>query len=142
MAERAPDDPPGVEIARLAVRNSPYCRHLGMELREIGNGWATVAAAFRAELVTIGATVHGGAIASLVDTAATAAAWSGGDISEEPRGASVNLAVTFMAPAREEGVEARAQVVRRGRTLVFCDVEVRTSSGAVVAKGLVTYRLA
>lgn len=134
-------EPPGVEIARLAVRNSPYCRHLGMELRGIGEGWATVGAPFRPELVTIGATLHGGAIASLIDTAAVAAAWSGAEISDEPRGASVNLAVTFMAPAGEEGVEARAEVVRRGRTLVFCDVEVHTASGAMVAKGLVTYRL-
>jgi acyl-coenzyme A thioesterase PaaI-like protein len=30
-----------------------------------------------------------------------------------------------MAPAGEEDVEARAEVVRRGRTLVFYEVEVR-----------------
>ncbi|MDQ3645270.1 MAG: PaaI family thioesterase [Actinomycetota bacterium] len=134
-------DPPGADIVRLAVRNSPYCRHLGMEVREIGPGYATVGAEFRPELVTVGATVHGGAIASLIDTAAMAAAWSDAEISQEPRGASVSLAVTFMAPAREENVEARAEVIRRGRMLVFCDVEVRTASGATVAKGLVTYRL-
>lgn len=131
---------PGAEIARLAVRNSPYCRHLGMELREIGPGCATVGAAFRPELVTVGATLHGGALASLIDTAAMAATWSGAEISQEPRGASVSLAVNFMAPA-EEDVEARAEIVRRGRTLVFCDVEVSTRSGVMVAKGLVTYRL-
>lgn len=136
-----PGEPPGIEIARLAVRNSPYCRHLGMELKEIGQDRATVGAAFRPELVTTGATLHGGAIASLIDTAAVAAAWSGAQISDEPRGASVNVAVTFLAPASEEGIEARAEVVRRGRTLVFCDVEVLTASGALVAKGLVTYRL-
>lgn len=136
-----PHDPPGAQTARLAVRNSPYCRHLGMELRDIGQGCATVGAAFRPELVTTGATLHGGAIASLIDTAAVAAAWSGAELSDEPRGASVNLAVTFMAPASEEGVEARAEVVRRGRTLVFCDVEVYTTSGVMVAKAMVTYRL-
>lgn len=136
-----PDEPPGAEIARLAVRNSPYCRHLGMELREIAEGRATVGAVFRQELVTTGTILSGGAIASLIDTAAMAAAWSGAEISPQPRGATVNLAVTFMAPAGEEDVEARAEVVRRGRTLIFCEVEVRIPSGAVVAKGLVTYRL-
>jgi len=134
-------EPPGSEIARLAVGNSPYCRHLGMELREIGPGSATVGAVFRPELVTVGATVHGGVIASLIDTAAMAASWSDAQISQEPRGASVSLALTFLAPASEEDVEARAEVVRRGRTLVFCDVEVHTRSGVMVAKGLVTYRL-
>lgn len=112
-----------------------------MELRAIGPGHATVGAAFRPELVTVGATLHGGAIASLIDTAAMAAAWSDAEISHEPRGASVNIAVTFLAPASEENVEAHAEVVRRGRTLVFCDVEARTDSGVMVAKGLVTYRL-
>jgi len=123
-------EPPGSEIARLAVRNSPYCRHLGMELRQIGSGWATVGAAFRPELVTVGATLHGGAVASLVDTAAMAAAWSDAEISPEPRGASVSLALTFLAPASEEDVEARAEVIRRGGTLVFCDVEARTRAGS------------
>lgn len=134
-------EPPGAEIARLAVHSSPYCRHLGMRLTGIGPGRATISAAFRPALVTAGTTLHGGAVASVVDTAAMAAAWSVADPSCDRWGTSVTLSLSFMAPASEEDIEARAKVLRRGRTLVFCEVEVRTASGNVVAKGLVTYRL-
>jgi uncharacterized protein (TIGR00369 family) len=86
-----------------------------MELREIAEGRATVGAVFRQELSPTGTIPSGGAITSLIDTAAMAAAWSGAEISPQPRDATVNLAVTLMAPAGEEDVEARAEVVRRGR---------------------------
>ncbi len=36
---------------------------------------------------------------------------------------------------------ADARVVRRGRSLCYCDVGVTDSDGQLVAKGLVTYKL-
>jgi acyl-coenzyme A thioesterase PaaI-like protein len=38
-------------------------------------------------------------------------------------------------------VVADARVLRRGRSLCFCDVDVTDASGTLVAKGIVTYKL-
>ena len=77
------------------------------------------------ELATVGDLVHGGAISSLVDTAATLAAWSGLESLDNVRGTTISLAVTFMSAARGSDLVADARVVRRGKTICFCEVDVR-----------------
>lgn len=91
--------------------------------------------------MTIGTIVHGGAIASLIDTAAGVAAWSDAQVPTKTRSTTVNLMVTYLAPAEQEDLQAVARVLHRGRTLVYLDVEVRSASGRAIAKGLVTYKL-
>jgi acyl-coenzyme A thioesterase PaaI-like protein len=77
--------------------------------------------------------------APLVDVAASAASWSGAPVPEQPRGATVGLTLQYLEAGRGH-LLARARVLRRGR-LCACDVEVLDGDGALVAKGLVTYRL-
>ena len=96
---------------------------------------------FQEQLVTAGDVVHGGAISSLVDTAATIAAWSGLESLENARGTTISLTVTFVAAARGADLVADARVVRRGRTICFCEVSVLDGEGTTVAQGLVTYKL-
>jgi acyl-coenzyme A thioesterase PaaI-like protein len=69
------------------------------------------------------------------------AAWSGGEVPDNLRGTTVGLTVSYLAPADGEDLQASATVLRRGRSIVHVDVEVRAASGAPVAKGLVTYKL-
>jgi uncharacterized protein (TIGR00369 family) len=97
---------------------------------------------FSDSLPTMGDVVHGGAISSLIDTAAAAAAWSGADLPERPRASTVGITVDFLAPARGQGLTADARVVRRsGRGLCFCEVSVSDEDGSQVALALVTYQL-
>src|SRR5947209_19999918 len=112
-----------------------------MQLTDLEPGLATLTLAFTEALVTIGTVVHGGAIASLIDTAAMVAAWSDIEVPEKVRGTTVNLTVAFLAAAEQEDIQAIARVLRRGRNLVYLDVEVRGISGNAVAKGLVTYKI-
>ena len=49
--------------------------------------------------------------------------------------------MAYLTAAEKEDLQAVARVLRRGRNLVYLDVEVKGASGSVVAKGLVTYKL-
>ena len=131
----------GADFIRQFFPNSPYVVHLGMQLTEMQPGMATLTLPFADSLVTIGTIVHGGAIASLIDTAATVAAWSDAEVPAQARGTTVNLTVAYLAAAEKEDLQAVARVLRRGRNLVYLDVEVSGASGNAVAKGLVTYKL-
>ena len=131
----------GAEIMRQFLPTSPFVGHLGLRLEAMEPDTATLVLPFADPLVTIGATVHGGAIATLIDTAAMVAAWSSDDVPETPRGSTVSMTVAYLAPATAEDLRAVATVLRRGRSLVYLDVEVRVASGTLVAKGLVTYKL-
>lgn len=134
-------DTAGAARMREYVSASPYAALLGLRLAEITPGRAVMTLPFREELVTVGRTVHGGALASLIDTVATAAAWSEVEVADNPRGATVNLNVSYLAGAQGEDLRAEASVLRRGRSLVFLDVSVTTASGTVVAKGVATYKI-
>jgi uncharacterized protein (TIGR00369 family) len=102
---------------------------------------AVVEMPFREELATAGDIVHGGAIGSLIDTAAVLAAWSGHDPARGMRWGTVSYSVSFLAPARGRRLRADATVSRRGRSICHCRVEVDDEDGARVAEALVTYRL-
>ena len=132
----------GAALARGWLESSPFVAHLGIRIELMEPDRAVLSMPFADTLPTIGDVVHGGAISSLVDTAAAAAAWSGADIPERPRASTVGITVDFLRPARAQGVRADAGVVRRsGRGLCFCEVKVAAEDGTPVATALVTYQL-
>ena len=88
----------------------------------------------------MGDVVHGGAISSLIDTAAAAAAVAAVDGDELAGGTTVDLAVSLVGAARGTGMAAKARVIRSGRAITFVEVDVTGDDGTAVAKGLVTYR--
>jgi len=143
----APDEQPargslsGADFIRQFLPISPYVVYLGMQFVAMEPGVATLTLPFSEALVTIGTVMHGGAIASLIDTTAMVAAWSGAELPAKIRGSTVNLTVTYLAPVELEDIQATARVLRRGRSLVYLDVDVQTAAGIAVAKGLVTYKL-
>jgi uncharacterized protein (TIGR00369 family) len=129
------------EIIRHFLPKSPYVGHLGIQLVEMQPDIATLRLPFADSLITIGTTMHGGAISSLIDTAAMVAAWSDDSVPNNLRGSTVSLTVTYLAPAEREDIQATARVLQRGRNLVFLDVEVQSISKKSIARGLVTYKL-
>jgi uncharacterized protein (TIGR00369 family) len=141
-SDEAAAQPDGAALARGWLENSPFVAQLGIRLEEMEPDRARLAMPFSDSLPTMGEVVHGGAISSLVDTAAAAAAWSGAQVPERPRASTVGLTVDFLAPARAQGLVAEARVVHRGgRGLCFCEVRVSADDGNQVALALVTYQL-
>jgi uncharacterized protein (TIGR00369 family) len=133
--------PTGAEIIRHWLATSPFVAHLAIRLDDIQPGTATLTLPYSGTMTTIGTVVHGGAIATLIDTAAAAAAWSDAAVPANIRGTTVNVSVAYLSAAESEDIMAVARVLSRGRTLVYLEVDVRTVSGKAVAKGLATYKL-
>ena len=50
------------------------------------------------------------------------------------------MSVAFAAAARATDLTATARVVRRGRSLCFCEVTVSDAGGGVVAHGSMVHR--
>jgi uncharacterized protein (TIGR00369 family) len=142
MTPTAPSTPlTGTRVMREFLPHSPFVGHVGIELGELADGRAHLRLPYDEHIATMGRTIHGGAIATLIDTAAMAAAWAGADVPESLRGATVALSVNYLAPADGQAVTATAQVVRRGRRLVNVQVDVDTDDHRRVAIAIVTYQL-
>lgn len=124
-----------------AIVRSPFGRRLGAETVEVEPDRVVVRLPFTDENVTAGDMVHGGAIASLIDIAATAAAWSGIDDPAGHRGTTIGFAVTFLSAARSTELRAEARVRRRGKSICFVDVAVRDPDEAEIASAQVSYKL-
>jgi uncharacterized protein (TIGR00369 family) len=129
------------EIIQQFVPNSPLVQHLGMRLEAIEDGRAELVLPFRPELATMDDVVHGGAIATLIDTAGMAASWSDDTEPESLAGSTVTLNVNYVSAARGQDLTAIASVVKRGRNMVFSEVRVTLPDGRVVATGSVVQRL-
>lgn len=134
-------DATGMDLFEQFFDSSPFPKLVGLKLDEIAEDHAVMSLPFRDEVVTIGSVVHGGAIGTLIDTAATAAAWATPTPPENLRGTTVALNVSYLTAANGMDLQAEAKVLRRGRNLSFIDVDVTDGEGKLVAKGTATYKL-
>lgn len=126
-------------LVKAFIPHSPHAAALGISIEQIKADRAVLAMPFKPELVTMGDVVHGGAISTLIDTAATVAAWATDEVPESPSGATVSLSVNFISAARACDLVADARVVRRGRKLSFVEIEAKDPNGTLIANGIATY---
>ena len=132
--------PTRAEVMRAFIPASPFAKELGIELAELRHDHAELRLPWSPRLATIGEVVHGGAIAALLDTAGMAAAWSDDAVPAKPAGSTVSLNVNYAAAAVASDLTATATVVRRGRSLCFCEVKVTDADGTIVAHGTMVHR--
>ena len=130
-----------VSLLDQLIARAPYGRLLGLELVGAEEDRVRLRMPFREELTTIGDTVHGGAIASLVDSAATASFWASPKIPPGSRGTTIGFSINFVSAGRGQDLVATASVRRRGREISTGEVSVRDADGREVAVALVTYKL-
>lgn len=111
---------------------------LGLEIEEIRTDYCRMRMPIRPALYQAGGVVHGGAIASLLDSVVVPVV--GSAYPREARFATVDMHVTFMAALVGEDAIAEGWAVRRGKRSVFCESEVvGATSGTVVARSMLTY---
>jgi uncharacterized protein (TIGR00369 family) len=125
------------------IVGAPFGKLLGMSVEALEPQRVAVRMSFRPEITTYGDVIHGGAIASLVDIAATAAVWYGADADKVRRGTTVGFTLNYLAAGRGRDLVAEGHVISRGKSLCVCEVKVcgAGQDGALVASALVTYKI-
>lgn len=132
--------PEAAETLRRAL-HSPLAGKLGITLTDIGHGTARLHMPFDTTNTTVGDIVHGGAILSLADTAATAAIWSTVEDPQSYRGLTIDLSLSFLSAARGADLTADARILKRGRSICYSEVDVTAPDGELVARATVAYKL-
>lgn len=125
------------------ARNFPFFQLIGLEILDVAPGSSTVRIEHRHDLAQPAGIMHGGVIATLIDTGIAHALLMTDRFQElrEEHGAlvSVDLRVKFLRPVSEGVVECRSTVVRLGRTIIHAESIVTEGSGKEVARGDATY---
>ncbi len=134
-----------MEQARSLVEGfivgSPYARHLGIVSEQIEVDRVRLRLPYRETLVTIADMVHGGAIAGLVDVAATAACWASPTVDPSARGTTIGLTINYLNAGRGQDLIATAEVIQRGKSISICEVAIGGADATAVARAVVTYKL-
>lgn len=118
--------------------NVPYIEMLGVQPEHRDRGRAVVSLEVRPDLTNSWGAAHGAVVMALLDSSMASAARTTVDY---PTGAvTIEMSVNFVQ-AGGGRLKAEGRVLRDGRSLVFCEGEVRDESNELIAKALGTYKL-
>jgi uncharacterized protein (TIGR00369 family) len=125
------------ERIREAFERVPFAHLLKLELGEMKRGLATIHLEVRDELRQNNGVVHGGVLASLVDTAAAFAIIT--LLEKGQTSTTVDLTIHYLRPWLTGRATARARVVRAGRRIMTITIDVSDENEAILATALTSF---
>ena len=111
---------------------------LGARLEDSDDGGATLSFEVRDEHLNPAGTLHGGVVATLVDTAMGQAVRTTTGEGEVP--ATSQLTVTYLRPGQPGALVVTGRVRTRGKHLTVCEADVE-QDGEAVAHAVATFAL-
>ena len=129
-------DTPSLDDVQARLDHSPFIRFLGLRVERLDpeRQEITLRMPMRPELERGAGSgqFHGGAIASLIDTAGDYALIALSGAAGVP---TIDFRVDFLRPAVDAELAATARIRRAGRTIGVVDVDVHDTAGRLVAVG-------
>jgi uncharacterized protein (TIGR00369 family) len=103
----------------------------------VAPGTATLSLQITNDLKQNNGVVHGGAIASLIDSATAFAIIS--VLPPDEKATTADLTISYLRPLREGRAHSTARVLRAGRRLIVVSAELVDDAGKLIATALTTY---
>jgi uncharacterized protein (TIGR00369 family) len=107
-----------------------FAQRIGAQVEDADDGGARIAFEVREEHLNPAGTLHGGVVATLVDTAMGQAIRTTTGEGQVP--ATSQLTVTYLRLGKPGALEVRAQVRTRGEHLTVCDADVEQDGRGLV----------
>jgi uncharacterized protein (TIGR00369 family) len=127
-------------VAEL-MPTTPFLAGLGIVFDRYEPDDVVLRVPFREDLTNDGTYYHGGVIASAIDTAGAAAAWSNHDFTKGARASTIAMSVQYVGACKRSDLLCHARTVRRGKELTFTEITATDPDGTVVAHAVQTYRI-
>ncbi len=143
---RSPDDfePIDPKVEKMIIEGiaeAPFPKFLGLKYESIKKGYARMRLPYRPELNQPAGIIHGGAIASLIDTSVVGVMLdiAGGPIK---RMVTLDMHIHYLDAGVEEDLIAHAYARRAGGRISYLEVEVvGADSGKAISHGELCYML-
>ena len=126
-----------IERIQKALASVPFAKLLGIELETVAPGTATLSLQITNDLKQNNGVVHGGAIASLIDSATAFAIIS--VLPPDEKATTADLTISYLIPLKEGRAHSTARVLRAGRRLIVVSAELVDDAGKLIATALTTY---
>ena len=120
-------------------QEATYSKTLGFVVEEMKQDYARLRLPGRAEMNQPAGIMHGGAIASLIDTTVVPAV---GWCTEGRTMVTISMDVQYLSAVKDEDAVCEAWIEKRGRLICFCRAEVRgATSGRLCATANLVYKV-
>ena len=129
------------DAVRQLMFKTPYIEGMAMVPEEWSDEMVRIRLPFDPRLSNDGRVFHGGAIASLMDTAGASSVWAGHDFDKGAKAATVNMAINYLGATYQKDLVAEARCVKRGKELAFSEISIADTDGKAVASGTLVYRI-
>lgn len=129
-------NPTYIQALQELVRDAPYPRLMGMRLEAIAIDSATVVLEIDERHFQPFGMVHGGVLATLIDTATFWAAFL--RLPPDAGLVNIDLKLNYLQPANGGGLTATGRCIRPGRTLSYTEAYVHDERGELLAHGTST----
>ena len=121
----------------MTLDDVPFAKLLGIEVDSLEPGHAVLSMKMREDLMRNGRIAHGGAVATLIDSAMAFAILP--TLAENERSITVDLTIHYLRPVSEGVARASARVVRAGKRIITVSAELFDGNEKLAATALSTY---
>ena len=121
----------------MTLDDVPFAKLLGIEVESMEPGHAVLSMQIRDDLKRNGGIAHGGAVATLIDSAMAFAIIP--ILAENEQSVTVDLTIHYLRPLSEGSARASARVVRAGKKVITVSAELFDSQEKLAATAISTY---
>jgi uncharacterized protein (TIGR00369 family) len=129
--------PEVMEKIRAKFELNHFPKLVGIEIDDIEPGRAKLSLDVTEKHRQLQGIMHGGAIATLIDTAVAFAIVGASEPSA--KFTTIEMKVNYLSPIVEGRVIADARLIRDGKRIIVAECDVFDAAGKMAAKGLLTY---
>ena len=119
------------------LEKGPFWELLGLKIISAENGTARLSLEIKKKHLQLYGIVHGGALATIIDGAIGAAVQS--SLHEDEASTTIDLQVMYDKAAKNGTLTAKANLIRRGKTIIFGECQIEDGTGQLIAHGNATY---
>jgi len=121
----------------MTLDDVPFAKLLGIEVDSLEPGHAVLSMKMRDDLMRNGGIAHGGAVATLIDSAMAFAIIQ--LLGENEHTVTVDLTIHYLRPLSAGTARASARVVRAGKRVVTVSAELLDHNDKLAATAISTY---
>jgi len=121
----------------MTLDDVPFAKLLGIEVESVEPGVAVLTMKMRDDLKRNGGIAHGGAVATLIDSAMAFAIIP--ILGENEHSMTVDLTIHYLRPVSEGSARAIARVVRAGKRVITVSAELFDGTEKLAATAISTY---
>lgn len=121
----------------MTLDDVPFAKLLGLEVDSLEPGHAVLSMKMRDDLMRNGGIAHGGAVATLIDSAMAFAIIE--LLGENEHTVTVDITIHYLRPLSEGTARASARVVRAGKRVITVSAELFDHNDKLSATAISTY---